>query len=110
MEDTIAKTINPADSTLNGGLSLFEKETEGEKLNNKRNKLFEVISEVKNGNFTVRMPHDEIGLFGKICDTLNEVIDMNQRMTLELARASNTIGKQGKLTQRLELPGARGDR
>src|SRR2546423_679427 len=34
--------------------------------------LLKVLTEVKNGNFSVRMPIDEVGLSGKICDTLNE--------------------------------------
>src|SRR6185369_11191750 len=42
------------------------------------------------------------------CDTMNEIIELNERMTLEFTKAGNTIGKQGKLTQRLELPNARG--
>jgi HAMP domain-containing protein/signal transduction histidine kinase/CheY-like chemotaxis protein len=70
--------------------------------------LFNVLSEVKNGNFSVRMPIDQIGISRSICETLNEIIDMNERMTLEFTRAANTIGKQGKLTQRLELPNSRG--
>ncbi len=70
--------------------------------------LFEVLSEVKNGNFSVRMPIDQIGLPGKICDTLNDIIEMNEKMMLEFTKAGSTIGKQGKLTQRFEIPNARG--
>jgi len=70
--------------------------------------LFQVLTEVKNGNFSVRMPIDQYGLSGKICDSLNDIIELNERMTLEFTKAGNTIGKQGKLTQRLELPNARG--
>src|SRR5688500_791987 len=66
--------------------------------------LLKVLTEVKNGNFTVRMPIDQVGLSGKICDTLNEIIAINEKMMQEFARAGNTIGKQGKLTQRIELP------
>src|SRR5687768_4670945 len=70
--------------------------------------LLRVLTAVKNGNFTVRMPIDQIGLTGKICDTLNEIIAMNEKMMLEFTKAGNTIGKQGKLNQRIELPNARG--
>ena len=71
-------------------------------------KLFEVLNEVKDGNFNVRMPIDEIGLTGKICDTLNEIISLNEKMMMEFTKAGNTIGKQGKLTQRIEVPNAKG--
>ncbi|HYF70145.1 MAG TPA: HAMP domain-containing protein [Ohtaekwangia sp.] len=70
--------------------------------------LLRVLTEVKNGNFTVRMPLDQEGLTGKICDTLNDIISMNDRMTEEFTRAGNTIGKQGKLTERIELPNSHG--
>ncbi|HEU5289879.1 MAG TPA: HAMP domain-containing protein [Cyclobacteriaceae bacterium] len=63
---------------------------------------------MKNGNFTVRMPHDEVGLNGKVCDTLNEIISLNEQMMHEFTRAGNTIGKKGKLTQRIELPSTKG--
>ena len=71
--------------------------------------LLRVLSEVRNGNFSVRMPIDQVGMSGKICDTLNEVITMNQRMIQEVTAARNTIGKQGNLTQRVELPNAKGE-
>ncbi|MES2776027.1 MAG: HAMP domain-containing protein [Bacteroidota bacterium] len=70
--------------------------------------LFKVLTEVKNGNFNVRMPIDLTGLDGKICDTLNEIISLNERMMQEFTKAGNTIGKQGKLTQRIEVPSAKG--
>ncbi|HET6542657.1 MAG TPA: HAMP domain-containing protein, partial [Chryseolinea sp.] len=70
--------------------------------------LLRVLTEMKNGNFTVRMPIDEVGMNGKIYDTLNEIISLNEKMMLEFTRAGNTIGKQGKLTKRIETPSAKG--
>jgi HAMP domain-containing protein/signal transduction histidine kinase/CheY-like chemotaxis protein len=70
--------------------------------------LLRVLTEVRNGNFSVRMPFDQVGISGKICDTLNDIISMNEKMMQEFMRAGNTIGKQGKLTQRIELPNAKG--
>ena len=70
--------------------------------------LLKVLTQVKNGNFGVRMPIDETGLNGKICDTLNDIISLNERMMVEFTRAGNIIGKQGKLTQRIEVPNAKG--
>src|SRR6187401_261174 len=70
--------------------------------------LLRVLTEVKNGNFSVRMPIDQVGITGKIFDALNDVISMNERMMEEFTKAGNTIGKQGKLTQRIELPQAKG--
>ena len=66
--------------------------------------LLSVLSEMRNGNFSVRMPVDLLGLDGKICDTLNEIISMNDALMLELTKAGNIIGRQGNLTHRLVLP------
>ena len=82
---------------LTDSMSLFDDE-----------ELLRVLTEVKNGNFTVRMPIDQVGISGKICDTLNEIISLNEKMMQEFTRAGNTIGKQGKLTQRIEVPDAKG--
>jgi HAMP domain-containing protein/signal transduction histidine kinase/CheY-like chemotaxis protein len=70
--------------------------------------LLRVLTEVKNGNFTVRMPINQVGVNGKICDILNDIISLNEKMMQEFTRAGNTIGKQGKLTQRIEVPAAKG--
>ena len=70
--------------------------------------LLKVLIEVRNGNFSVRMPIDKVGISGKICDTLNEIISINEKMTQEFTRAGNTIGKQGRLTQRIEAPSGKG--
>jgi HAMP domain-containing protein len=66
--------------------------------------LLKVLSEVRLGNFSVRMPIDKVGMSGKICDTLNEIISLNEALVEELTLARNTIGKQGHLNHRVELP------
>ncbi|KIC95690.1 HAMP domain-containing protein [Flavihumibacter solisilvae] len=66
--------------------------------------LLKVLTEVKNGNFRIRMPFDRIGVDGKICDTVNEIITLNEILMEELNIARNTIGRQGKLAHRVELP------
>ncbi|MES2329614.1 MAG: HAMP domain-containing protein [Bacteroidota bacterium] len=70
--------------------------------------LLSVLTEVKNGNFSVRMPSDELGISGKIADTLNEIIELNEKMMNEFTNAGKIIGKQGKLTERIPLPNAKG--
>src|SRR3954470_6624625 len=66
--------------------------------------LLKILAEIKNGNFSARMPIDKIGISGKICDTLNEIISLNEILVQELNLARNTIGKQGKMNHRVELP------
>jgi len=66
--------------------------------------LLKVLAEVRNGNFMVRLPIDKIGISGKICDTLNEIIVYNETLVQQLTLARNTIGKEGRLNHRVELP------
>src|SRR5690606_14032427 len=70
--------------------------------------LLRVLTEVKNGNFSVRMPFDQIGISGQLCDTVNEIIALNERMIHEFTKSGHIIGKQGRLNQRIDVPTARG--
>ncbi len=66
--------------------------------------LLKVLLEVKEGNFKVRMPNDKLGISGKICDTLNGIILLNEVLVEEILKARNTIGLRGHLNHRVELP------
>ncbi|OSZ81200.1 hybrid sensor histidine kinase/response regulator [Chitinophagaceae bacterium IBVUCB2] len=66
--------------------------------------LLKVLMQVKDGNFEVRLPEDKIGVSGKICDTLNQIISLNEMLMDELTQAKNTIGKKGHLNHRVVLP------
>jgi hypothetical protein len=70
--------------------------------------LLKVLTEVKNDNFTAQMPVDQLGIRGKICDTLNEIISLNEELTFEFTTAANTTGKQDKLTQSIDVRNAKG--
>ena len=58
---------------------------------------------LKKGDFTARLPLDWIGVAGKVADTFNEVIELNERMANELERISRVVGKEGKIDQRASL-------
>jgi HAMP domain-containing protein/CheY-like chemotaxis protein/signal transduction histidine kinase len=70
--------------------------------------LLRVLNEFKKGNFSVRMPSDKTGLVGKIYDSLNEVIETNERMSNELERISKVVGKEGNIVERATLPAVSG--
>ena len=72
-------------------------------------KLLRVLSAYEQGDFSVRMPVDQVGMTGKVYDALNHAIDLNQRMARELARISSVVGKAGNVRQRASLPSARGE-
>src|SRR4051812_47165534 len=83
------------DSTLTDSLDLKE--------------LLKVLSLVKSGRLNVRMPVTQAGINGRICEVLNDIIDMNERFVAEISSAETTIGKRGNLSKRIELKDAKGE-
>jgi HAMP domain-containing protein len=67
-----------------------------------------VLLALKKGDFSARLPVDKTGIGGKIADTLNDVIELNDRLARELERTSQVVGKEGKIAQRASLGGAGG--
>ncbi|MEP7342535.1 MAG: HAMP domain-containing protein [Acidobacteriota bacterium] len=70
--------------------------------------LLKTLISLKKGNFSVRLPNDWTGVAGKIADTLNDVVEMNDRLVKELERVSRVVGREGKITQRAAPPVADG--
>jgi signal transduction histidine kinase/HAMP domain-containing protein/ActR/RegA family two-component response regulator len=68
--------------------------------------LLGVLTDVKNGDFSARMPLEWTGVAGKIADTLNDVIAANETLGAALAKVSHVVGKDGKLSQRVEIRGS----
>ena len=54
--------------------------------------LLGVLTQVKAGDFTARMPLGLTGMAGKIADGLNDVIIANLTLAEELARISREVG------------------
>jgi HAMP domain-containing protein len=71
--------------------------------------LLYILTEVKKGNFEVKMPINKIGISGKVCDTLNDIISNNKKLIKEFTKAQQSIGKEGKLNQRIVLNDAEGE-
>jgi HAMP domain-containing protein/signal transduction histidine kinase/CheY-like chemotaxis protein len=71
--------------------------------------LLKVLSLVKGGRLNVRMPVTQAGINGRICEVLNDIIDMNERFVAEISAAEKTIGKRGNLGKRIELSDAKGE-
>ena len=65
--------------------------------------LLSVLTAVKEGDFSVRMPLDWIGIDGKIADTLNDIIALNDKSSLGIDHISKVVGKEGKLATRIPL-------
>jgi HAMP domain-containing protein len=65
--------------------------------------LLEALNSLKKGDFTVRLPLSWDGTAGKVADTFNDVLELNERLAKELSRISRVVGKEGKINQRATI-------
>jgi len=66
-------------------------------------KLLEVLTALRRGNFAPRLPAKWTGVGGKVADTVNEIMESNQRLVRELERLARLVGKEGKITHRVTV-------
>ncbi len=71
-------------------------------------RLLSAMLAFRDGEFGVRLPSDLIGIEGKIADTFNEIVAVSERRARETERVSRSVGKEGKLKQRMSVPGVAG--
>ncbi|MGE5511047.1 MAG: HAMP domain-containing protein [Bacteroidota bacterium] len=60
------------------------------------------------GSFSARLPTDWPGLMGRIADTFNDIVAMNQRMAEQLERVGQVVGREGRTRMRVRLGSASG--
>ncbi|MET0425002.1 MAG: HAMP domain-containing protein, partial [Actinoplanes sp.] len=73
--------------------------------------LAEALRRVRGGDLKARLPRGT-GLAGDLADMFNEVVSLQERQNLDLRRISRIVGRDGRLTERLDdegLDGAWGD-
>src|SRR5689334_10213486 len=70
--------------------------------------LLNALTEVRNGDFSVRLPTEWVGINGKIADRFNEIVELNEMLARKLERIRKTVGEQGKISQRVSLDGGKG--
>ena len=56
--------------------------------------LLTILGAMRDGDFSVRLPGDWDGLWGKIADTFNEIVASNDRMAQQLDRVGQVVGKR----------------
>src|SRR6266849_1296456 len=97
----ISSITRPEYTLFRRGQKSMRAETASSTLNT--TELLNALVSFKNGNFSVRLPADRTGVGGKVYDALNEIFQQNEQMTVEFARVSNAVGKEGKITQRAAI-------
>ncbi|MGW2633118.1 HAMP domain-containing protein [Streptomyces chattanoogensis] len=72
------------------------------------NRLLVALVAMRDGNFRKRLTVNGEGVMSEIAAVFNEVADRNLHLTGELARVRRVVGREGKLTERLEVGAAEG--
>ncbi len=70
--------------------------------------LLAALRGFRRGDFSVRLPSDLSGVDGELAEAFNDVVDLNDRLSKELARLGEVVGKQGKINHRAALSAAAG--
>src|SRR3982750_4405983 len=73
-----------------------------------RGELLKALRAFKRGDFSVRMPMNLTGVDGEIAQAFNDVVELEEAKAAEIARVADQVGKEGQLTQRMNVPGAIG--
>src|SRR2546423_9820071 len=63
--------------------------------------LAEALRRVRRGDFKVRLSR-RTGLAGEVVDGFNEVVEMQERRKRELLRISRVVGREGRMTERVD--------
>ncbi|WP_433340435.1 HAMP domain-containing protein [Streptomyces sp. CA-253872] len=66
------------------------------------NRLLAALEAMRDGNFRKRLTVSGDGIMAEIAAVFNEVADRNLHLTGELSRVRRVVGREGKLTERLE--------
>ncbi|MGW6459025.1 HAMP domain-containing protein [Streptomyces sp. NPDC055078] len=72
------------------------------------NRLLAALVAMRDGNFRRRLTVSDDGVMAEIAAVFNEVADRNLHLTGELARVRRVVGREGKLTERLETGACEG--
>jgi HAMP domain-containing protein len=70
--------------------------------------LLTAVMAFRDGDFSARLPADWPGIDGRIAEAFNQSLAYEGRISREVARLSVTVGKEGRLKQRMTVPGAVG--
>src|SRR3569833_2270399 len=68
--------------------------------------LLAALTRFKAGDFSARMPSELTGVERKIADAFNDILTVSERRAAETSRVCRVVGKEGKLKERMRVPGA----
>jgi HAMP domain-containing protein/signal transduction histidine kinase/CheY-like chemotaxis protein len=102
MTDTSQRSSKKSPSSKNG------KSPEVVVPNDAAERILASMVAFRDGDFTVRLPTNWSGTDGRIAEAFNHALRNEDRIAREMTRLSTTVGEEGRLKQRMSLPGAIG--
>ncbi|MGY3433781.1 HAMP domain-containing protein/CheY-like chemotaxis protein/signal transduction histidine kinase [Bradyrhizobium sp. USDA 3686] len=90
-------------SASRSGRRVPKPKTNGMSEPDSRAELLLALQAMRNGDFSVRMSGDYLGIDGKLADTFNDIIAANQRMAQQLELVGQVVGREGKTRQRVKF-------
>jgi hypothetical protein len=70
--------------------------------------LLEALRSARDGEVGVRLPAQKSGAMGDVARAFNQLADRREGLQDELRRVSKVIGREGRMTERAHLKGAKG--
>src|SRR3954454_17810242 len=70
--------------------------------------LLIALQAMRAGDFSVRLPVNWTELPGKIADTFNDIVSVNQRMAQQLELVGQAVGREGKTRTRVRFGASSG--
>ncbi len=101
---TMTANSGPSSATKNNGHSSLVAETVSPDLG----VILACLQTMRAGDFSVRLPRSWTGLAGKIADTFNDIVAVNQQIAQELNRVGHVVGKEGKTRERTRFHESKG--
>jgi HAMP domain-containing protein len=67
------------------------------------NALLGALQAMRDGDFSVRLAGNQAGLAGKVADAFNDIVAANERMSQQLERVGEVVGREGKTRTRVRF-------
>ena len=90
------------------GENVRKGETEEEYRERQLRRLLEALEAFKNGDLTIRLPKEKYDIYGELADSYNKMAEMVGGGAKEMSRVAKVAGTEGKLTERVSVPGVAG--
>ena len=110
MSDVVVPTaaIDPSVRASLLEAELATVKTERDRSDSRLKQMLAALASFREGDFSVRMPNDWDGTAYRIAEAFNQALTHDERISREIRRLSENVGKEGRLKQRMTVPGATG--